>query len=235
MKIEVFSDFSCPFCYIGKKELERSIKEAGYTDQVEIEFKSYQIDSGASKEVGQNYYEYFMAQQKVTFEEAQQMTAGMIERAKEVDLAYNFAEMKKVHTENAHRLAKWTKQFGKEAAYTEALMAAHLIEGKDLNDESVLLAVIKELNLNVATAKEVLTNPDDFMEELDKDRYDAQQIGVQSVPFFVFENRYGIKGAEPNEVFVRTLHQAAEIAGIKPTFNLVGHGEATCADGECKY
>ncbi|MFJ5792276.1 DsbA family protein [Lysinibacillus sp. NPDC093197] len=235
MKIEVFSDFSCPFCYIGKKELEHSIKEAGYTNQVEIEYKSYQIDPGASKEVGQNYYEYFMAHQKVTFEEAQQMTEGIIDRAKEVNLAYNFAEMKKVHTENAHRLAKWTKQFGKEAAYTEALMASYLIEGKDLNDEAVLLAVIKELNLNVATAKEVLTNPNDFMEELDKDRYDAQQIGVQSVPFFVFENRYGIKGAEPNEVFVRTLHQAAEIAGIKPTFNLVGHGDATCADGECKY
>ncbi|MGE7842978.1 DsbA family oxidoreductase [Lysinibacillus sp. NPDC093712] len=213
MKIEVFSDFSCPFCYIGKKELERAIKEAGYTNQVEIEFKSYQIDPGASKEVGQNYYEYVMAHQKSTLEEAEHMTAGIIERAREVGLAYHFAEMKKVHTENAHRLAKWTKQFGKEVAYTEALMAAHLVEGKDLNDEAVLLAVIKELNLNVATAKEVLTNPDDFMEELDKDRYDAQQIGVQSVPFFIFENRYGIKGAEPNEVFVRTLHQAAEIAG----------------------
>ncbi len=98
-------------------------------------------------------------------------------------------------------------------------MAAHLLEGKDLNDKAVLLAVIKKLNLNVATAKEVLANPQAFMEELDKDRYDAQQIGVQSVPFFVFENRYGIKGAEPNEVFVRTLHQAAEIAGIKPTLN----------------
>ncbi|QPQ34003.1 DsbA family oxidoreductase [Lysinibacillus sp. JNUCC-52] len=219
MKIEVFSDFSCPFCYIAKRELERAIKEAGYTGQVDIEFKSYQIDPSASKEVGQNYYDYVMAHQKVSFEEAQQMMAGIIERAKEVDLPYNFAEMKKVHTENAHRLAKWTKQFGKEAVFIEALMAAHLLEGKDLNDKAVLLAVIKKLNLNVATAKEVLANPQAFMEELDKDRYDAQQIGVQSVPFFVFENRYGIKGAEPNEVFVRTLHQAAEIAGIKPTLN----------------
>ena len=207
MKIEVFSDFSCPFCYIGKKELERAITEAGYSNQVEIEFKAFQIDSNASKEVGQSYYENVMAHYEVTFEQAELMTAGIMERAKEVGLAYNFAAMKKVHTENAHRLAKWTKQFGKEAAYTEALMAAYLIDGKDLNDEAVLLAVIQKLNLDVAEAKEVLSNSEAFIEELEKDRYDAQQIGVQSVPFFVFNNRYGIKGAEPNEVFVRTLHE----------------------------
>lgn len=235
MKIEVFSDFSCPFCYIGKRELEQAIKEAGYTDQVEIEYKSYQIDPTAPKETGQSFYEHFMAQQNVTREEAEQMTIGITERAKEVGLTYQFAEMKKVHTEKAHRLAKWTKQFGKEAAYIEALMAAYLMEGKDLNDDAMLLAVIKELGLDVAEAQQVLNTNEAFKEELDKDRYDAQQIGVQSVPFFVFENRYGIKGAEPNEVFVRTLHQAAEIAGIKPTLNMVGNGDASCADGACKF
>ncbi|MFJ7669131.1 DsbA family protein [Lysinibacillus sp. NPDC097195] len=207
MKIEVFSDFSCPFCYIGKKELERAITEAGYTDQVEIEFKAFQIDPDASKEVGQSYYEYVMAHRNVTIEQAEHMTAGIMERAKEVGLAYDFTKMKKVHTEKAHRLAKWTKQFGKEAAYTEALMAAYFKEGKDLNDEAVLLAVIKKLNLDVVKAKEVLGDSKAFIEELEKDRYDAQQLGVQSVPFFVFNNRYGIKGAEPNEVFVRTLHE----------------------------
>lgn len=113
-------------------------------------------------------------------------------------------------------------------------MAAYLMEGKDLNDDAMLLAVIKELGLDVAEAQQVLNTNEAFKEELDKDRYDAQQIGVQSVPFFVFENRYGIKGAEPNEVFVRTLHQAAEIAGIKPTLNMVGNGDASCADGACK-
>ena len=127
---------------------------------------------------------------------------------------------------------KWTKQFGKEAAYTEVLMNGYFTAGMDLNDDAVLLKVVADLGLDVA--KSVLTL-NDFMEVLDLDRYDAQQIGVQSVPFFVFENRYGIKGAEPNEVFVRTLHQAAEVAGIKPTLKMVGHGEASCTDDECKF
>ncbi|MGE6514943.1 DsbA family oxidoreductase [Lysinibacillus sphaericus] len=233
MKIEIFSDFSCPFCYIGEKELERAIEEAGYTGQVEIEFKAFQIAPEAPRELGQNFYEYWMAHHQVTLEEVKQMTAGIVERAKEVGLAYNYDEIKTAHTENAHRLAKWTKQYSKDVDYNEALMAAYFIEGKDLNDEAVLLAIIKNLGLNIAEAKEVLSSSDAFMEELHKDRYDAQQIGVQSVPFFVFENRYGIKGAEPNEVFVRTLHQTAEMVGLKSSVKMVGNGKLACKDG-CK-
>lgn len=117
MKVEIFSDFSCPFCYIGEKELERAIEEAGYTGQVEIEFKAFQIDPEAPKEKGQNFYEYLMAYHKVTLEEAKQMTIGIVERATEVGLAYNYDDMKTAHTEKAHRLAKWTKRYSKEVAY----------------------------------------------------------------------------------------------------------------------
>ncbi|MEG0259406.1 MAG: DsbA family oxidoreductase [Lysinibacillus sp.] len=233
MKIEIFSDFTCPFCYIGKRELERAIETAGYTGQVEIEYKTYQIGEDTPKENAPSYYEGVAAKYDSSLEEVKGMVQGIAVRADEIGLHYNFDKMKTAHTEKAHRLAKWTKQFGKEAAYTEALLSGYFTAGKDLNDDAMLLEVIADLGLDVASAKSVLTS-NDFIEVLDKDRYDAQQIGVQSVPFFVFENRYGIKGAEPNEVFVRTLHQAAEIAGIKPALKMVGDGEAACADGECE-
>lgn len=233
MKIEIFSDFTCPFCYIGKRELERAIELAGYTNQVEIDYKTYQIGEDTPKENAPSFYEGMAAKYESTLEEVKGMTQGIAMRADEVGLRYDFDNMKTAHTEKAHRLAKWTKQFGKEAAYTEALMRGYFTAGTDLNDDAVLLEVIADLGLDVDSAKLVLTS-NDFTEAIDKDRYDAQQIGVQSVPFFVFENRYGIKGAEPNEVFVRTLHQAAEIAGIKPALKMVGDGEAACADGECK-
>lgn len=112
-------------------------------------------------------------------------------------------------------------------------MAGYFKEGKDVNDDDFLLTVIAQLNLNVEEAKKIITSAN-FSEALEQDRYDAQQLGVQSVPFFVFENRYGIKGAEPNEVFVKTLHQAAEIAGIQPKIKIMGNGESVCADGACK-
>ncbi|MFJ7737039.1 DsbA family protein [Lysinibacillus sp. NPDC097287] len=233
MKIEIFSDFTCPFCYIGKRELELAIETAGYAGQVEIEYKTYQIGPETPKGNTPSLYEGMAAKFDASIDDVKEMTKGIAMRAAKVGLHYNFEDMKTAHTEKAHRLAKWTKQFGKEAAFTEALMSGYFTAGKDLNDDAFLLEVTADLNLSVESAKSVLTS-NDFIEALDKDRYDAQQIGVQSVPFFVFENRYGIKGAEPNEVFIRTLHQAAEIAGIKPALKMVGDGESVCADGECK-
>ena len=233
MKIEIFSDFTCPYCYIGKRELEHAIETAGYTGQVQIEYKAYQIGPDTPKENAPSLYEGMATKFDSSIDDVKEMTKGIALRAAEVGLHYNFEDMKTAHTEKAHRLAKWTKQFGLVADYTEALMNGYFTAGKDLNDDTMLLGVIAELGLNMESAKAVLASSD-FIEDLDEDRYDAQQIGIQSVPFFVFENRYGIKGAEPNEVFVRTLHQAAEIAGIKPALKIIGDGEAVCADNECK-
>lgn len=234
MKIEIFSDFTCPFCYIGKRELEHAIETAGYAGQVAIEYKTYQIGPDTPKENSPSLYEGMAAKYDASIEGVKEMIKGIAMRANEVGLHYNFEDMKTAHTEKAHRLAKWTKQFGKEEAYTEALMSGYFTAGMELNDDAVLLKVVADLGLDVDVAKSVLTS-NEFMEVLDLDRYDAQQIGVQSVPFFVFENRYGIKGAEPNEVFVRTLHQAAEVAGIKPSLKMVGHGGKICKDGECEF
>jgi len=233
MKIEVFSDFTCPFCYIGKRELERAIDIAGYTGQVEIEYKAFQIGLDTPKLNAPSFYEAMAKKYDVALEEVENMVEGIAMRATEVDLHYDFAKMTTAHTEKAHRLAKWTQQFGKAAAYTEALMAGYFKDGEDLNNDEFLLNVIVQLDLAREVAEGILASTD-FSEELDKDRYDAQQLGVSSVPFFVFENRYGIKGAEPNEVFVRTLHQTAEIAGIQPTVTINGNGESACADGQCK-
>jgi len=233
MKIEVFSDFTCPFCYIGKRELERAIDIAGYTGRVEIEYKAFQIGPDNPKVNAPSFYEALAKKYDVTLEEVKDMVDGIALRATEVGLHYDFAKMKTAHTEKAHRLAKWTQQFGKATAYTEALMAGYFKDGEDLNKDDFLLKVIAQLDLDRRVAERILASTD-FSEELDKDRYEAQQLGVHSVPFFVFENRYGIKGAEPNEVFVRTLHQAAEIAGIQPTVTINGNGESACADGQCK-
>ncbi|MBG9757866.1 DsbA family oxidoreductase [Lysinibacillus sphaericus] len=232
MKIEVFTDFTCPFCYIAKLELERAIDTSGYSGQVEIEYKAYQIAPDTPKVNAPTFLDALAIKYNATREEVYDMTANMASRAAEVGLYYNFEKMKTAHTEKAHRLAKWTQQFGQASAYTEALMAGHFMAGEDVNDDSFLLKVIGQLGLDINGAQEVLaTNA--FLEALNLDRYDAQQLGIQSVPFFVFENRYGIKGAEPNEVFVRTLHQTAKIVGIQPSIKLVGTGEDTCTNGAC--
>lgn len=106
MKIEVFSDFTCPFCYIGKRELERAIDIAGYTGLVEIEYKAFQLDPNIPKVNASTFYEAMAKKYDVTLEEVKDMVKGIAVRAMEVGLDYEFAKMPTSHTEKAHRLAK---------------------------------------------------------------------------------------------------------------------------------
>ncbi|MEO4053738.1 DsbA family oxidoreductase [Solibacillus sp. CAU 1738] len=212
MKIEIFSDFVCPFCYIAKRELELAIEQAGYAGQVTIEMKAYELSPNSSLQ-SVNYIDSLI-EHGMSREKVEQLTANITDRAKEVGLTYNFEEMTVTNTYSVHRLAKWMKQFSKEAEFTEAVMRGYFTQGLDLSRDDGLLAIVRALGLDEVDAANVLAT-DRFEEEVKRDQYDVQQIGVTRVPFFVFENRYGIIGAEPNEVFVRTLHQAAEIAGIQ--------------------
>jgi predicted DsbA family dithiol-disulfide isomerase len=230
MKIEIFSDFACPFCYIGKKRLEQAIRESGFEKEVQVEYKSYQLSPDASKTEAKSFYEDLMEKYESTREEVEMMSSSIQERAKEVGLTYNFDQMKTGNTENAHRLAKWARKFGKEAAFVEAMMDGYFTKGLDVNSHDALVQVAKSVGLPEEETKTVLES-EQFAEELAKDRYDAQQLQVQSVPFFVFENKYGIIGAEPLEVFTRTLKQAKEAANQK--LNIAG-GDDSCGPDGCK-
>lgn len=213
MKIEIFSDFACPFCYIGKKRLEQAIKEVGYKN-IEIEYKAYQLNPEASKEMAAPFLDVMMEKYESSREDIDMMAASIGERAAEVGLAYNFDAMLVGNTENAHRLAKWARTHGKEAEFIEAMMDHYFTKGLNVNDQQALLQIVKGLGLDETSAKTVLES-DQFKEELAKDNYDQQQLQVSSVPFFVFENKYGIIGAEPLEVFIKTLKQAKEVADSK--------------------
>ncbi len=212
MKIEIFSDFVCPFCYIAKKELELAIDQAGYSGQVEFEMKAYELSPDAPLQSVS--YTDSLLEQGMSREKIEQLTINIVERAKEVGLTYNVEKMTLTNTHHVHRLAKWAKQFNKEVEFTEAIMNGYFTQGFDLSHNETLLEVVRTLGLDEVDAADVLA-ANRFEEEVKRDQYDVQQIGVTRVPFFVFENRYGIIGAEPNEVFVRTLHQAAEVAGIQ--------------------
>lgn len=228
MKIEIFSDFACPFCYIGKRRLEQAIRETGLEDDVEIEYKSYQLNPYASKTEARPFYESMMEKYENTREEVEMMTSSIQDRAKEVGLIYHFEQMRTGNTENAHRLAKWARSHGKEAVFVEAMMDGYFTKGLNVNDKEALAGMAKSVGLPEGEAKDVLES-DRFAEELAKDRYDAQQLQVQSVPFFVFENKYGIIGAEPLEVFTRTLKQAKEVADRR--LDITGGDDACGPDG----
>lgn len=234
MKVEVWSDYVCPFCYIGKRQLEKAIHDSGYEGQIEVEYKSYLLDPSTPVDTTETVYESLSKKYGSSIENVKSMTANVAERAKEVGLAYNFDEMKSANTVKAHRLTKWVQKNypEKAAAFTEKVLNAYFIEGKAIGKEEELLAIVKDLDLNMEQASNVLQS-ELFATEVNQDIYEARQIGVKGVPFFVFNNKWGISGAQPQQLFEQTIDQAAQDAGLKRSIKMVGDGPI-CTDDSCE-
>lgn len=203
MHIEIFSDFTCPFCYIAKKRLQRAIAELQLGQHVTIDYKAYELNPHAPIETTQ-YIEAMT--DKITAAKQQALRESITALAAEEGLTYNFEGMRPGNTRTLHRLTKWAVTKQQADAFVERFMHAYFIEGFNMANEADVLVRIDELGLPVDEARAVMQS-DAFSDELRRDAYDCQQIPVQSVPFFVFDNRFGIKGVEPIEVFKRTLQQ----------------------------
>ncbi|WP_274309862.1 DsbA family oxidoreductase [Solibacillus daqui] len=230
MKIEIFSDFSCPFCYISKTKLFNAIQELGLQQQVEIEYKAYQLNPDASKTETRNYKEEMLQRFQGRQIKMQEAIDAVHAHANEVGLTYNVDAIKIANTENAHRLAKLAATFNVADAFTERVMNGYFSNGFDMNDTSALIDIIVSQGIPREQAQQVI-DEQLFSEELAQDRYDAQQLQISSVPFMVFENAYGIKGVEPLEIYMKTLKQAQGIAKKRIT---VIESDAVCGNDGCE-
>jgi len=206
MKIEIWSDIMCPFCYIGKRQLETALKQFP-ENEFEIEWKSFQLDPSITPQPGKDVYTYLTERKGMTVEQSKEMHKGVAERAKSVGLDYNFDKAVISNSLEAHRiiqLAK-TKKLGDEIE--EIFFKAYFTEGRDLNDGPTLIELAEKAGLNKEEVLEVLQSDTLFIKEVEHDINEAQQIGVQGVPFFVFDRKYAVSGAQPVEAFVQTIKE----------------------------
>ena len=233
MKIEVWSDYVCPFCYIGKRQLEKAIKNSGYEGQIDVEFKSFLLDPTTPIDTEESIYTSLARKYNMSEQEAENMTKNVASRAKEVGLDYNFDDMKTANTTAAHRLAKLAAEQGKAEIYNERLMKAYFLEGEAIGRHDVLKRLAKEAELDMETVQRVLES-NEYEEAIEQDIYEAQQIGVRGVPFFVFNNKYGVSGAQPQGLFEQTIEQAASAAGLKKRIEVIGQDGTICSDGQCE-
>ncbi|MFC7685957.1 DsbA family protein [Ureibacillus sp. GCM10028918] len=234
MKVEVWSDYVCPFCYIGKRQLEQSIKDSGYEGQIEVEMKSFLLDPTTPIDTDKTVYASLSNKYNISEEQAKEMTKNVAERAKEVGLNYNFDIMKDANTTAAHRLAKWASTKGKGPEISERFLQSYFLEGGAIGKQEVLLSLVEDIGLDKAEAQEIL-NGSQFSDEVQKDISAAQNLGVRGVPFFVIDNKYGISGAQPKAIFEQTISKAADEAGLKPKLKMVGDNGSVCADGQCEF
>lgn len=234
MKIEVWSDFVCPFCYIGKRQLEIALEQFEHKDSVEIEFKSFELDPNAGVYNGKSIHEALADKYGMSIEQAKVNNLQIGQRAAEVGLTFNFDDMKPTNTLHAHRLAKFAETKGKEKAMTENLLYAYFTESKNLSEKETLLDVAEASGLDRKEATEILDNESLHLDEVRGDERMAQQYGITGVPFFIFNNKYTISGAQPMETFVGALNQVWKEENEQPKFKDFGSDNAgVCTDDNC--
>ena len=206
MKIEIWSDVVCPFCYIGKRRLELALSEFAHRDDVQVEWKSFQLTPDFVPVPGESIHASLAKKKGVPEAEGRRMNDHMALVAKEVGLAYDFDRAVPANTFLAHQLIHFGAHHGRQDATKERLMAAYYQEGRDLNELDTLVNLAAEIGLDAEAARQALL-AGTYANEVRRDEYEAQQIGVRGVPFFVFEDKYAVSGAQPSAVFAEVLEK----------------------------
>ncbi len=207
MKIEIWSDMMCPFCYIGKRRLEAALDQFSGKQQVEITWKSFQLNPDMPTEPGKSITTYLAEIKGWTLEYSRQMHAGLTASAKELGLHYDFDHAVVANSFDAHRLVQLAKTKHLGDVMEERFFKAYFSEGENIADHKVLLQLGIEVGLPEVEIREVLAT-DAFAGAVRQDVKEARNIGVNGVPFFVFDRKYAVSGAQDTKVFLQVLEKA---------------------------
>ena len=230
MKVEIWSDIVCPFCYIGKRKFETALADFAGKDKVEIEWKSFQLDPEMDNKEGLNVHEYLGKRKGGTAADGKRMNDSMTAAAAEVGLQYDFDNGIINNTINAHRLLHWAKAAGLQNELKERIFKAYYTEGIDTANIAELVRLAKETGLDPVQARKVLEE-NLYVNEVLQDQQEAAELGVQGVPFYVFNRKYAVSGAQSSEVFAQVLNKALQEE--QPAL-IIEQGEGSCdINGNC--
>lgn len=207
MRIEIWSDIMCPFCYIGKKRFDDALAQFEHKDEVEIEWKSFMLSPDLKTDPTKNNNQFLAEHKGISLEEATGMNNYVTDMAAQAGLTYDFNKAIVANSFNAHRFSHFAKQYGKQNEAEEKLFAAYFTEGKNIDDAETLMAMAAELGLDVTKLANVMGSgayAKDVMADIDE----AQELGIRGVPFFVLNRKYAISGAQETAVFLDTLQKA---------------------------
>jgi predicted DsbA family dithiol-disulfide isomerase len=234
MKVEIWSDVMCPFCYIGKRRFEKAMQQFAGRDKVQVEWKSFQLNPHMQTNPNININEYLAEAKGWTLDYARKVNDHVTQMAAEMGLVYDFDKAVVANSLNAHRLSHLAKKHNLGEAAEEALFRAYFTEGKNIDDNDTLVEIGAAIGLDANEVRSVLET-DTFTAEVKQDIDEAQRLGIQGVPFFVLNSKYGISGAQSVEVFTQTLEKSFnewQQENAKPFLSVV-EGESCSPDGDC--
>lgn len=232
MKVEIWSDIMCPWCYIGKRRFEAAMAQFPDAGAVEVEWHSFQLDPTIQSGHGDNLYTYLSKRKGIPYEQAVQMNEQVTAIAGSLGLTYNMEQAVVANSFDAHRLIQLAKKHQLGDAAEERLFMAYFTEGKDFSDTDTLVALGREIGLEESALAE-LVKGQAYASEVHRDIAEAEALGVNGVPFFVFDRRYGVSGAQASETFLQVLNRAVgEWKQAQPGLEII-EGQSCGPDGNC--
>jgi len=207
MKVEIWSDYVCPWCYIGKRRFEAALNQFEGREEVEVVYRSFELNPDADRDGNPGVVDMLAQKYGMSREQAAERVRMVTEIAREEGLEYRMDRAVQTNTFDAHRLAHFAAARGRLGDMAERLLKAHFSDSLHLGNREVLADLAAEVGLDRAEALEALESGA-FAEEVRRDEREAALIGVRGVPFFVFNRKYAVSGAQPADVFARVLRQA---------------------------
>jgi protein disulfide-isomerase len=204
IEVEIWSDIMCPFCYLGKRRFEIALSQFPGRDYVSVVWKSFQLNPAIETDPSISVYDYLSQAKGITAERAKELNDSIAEAAKQVGLSYNFNKAVVANTFKAHILLHLALKEGKQNDAGERLFKAYFTDGKNVDDINVLKEIGSEAGLDGSVLDEAFAG-DSFNDEVRHDFYEARQMGINSVPFFLFNKRYAVTGAQDPALFLQTL------------------------------
>lgn len=209
MKVDIWSDVRCPFCYIGKRKFEAALAQYEYKDNVEVEWHSFELDPNAETLPDLDSAGYLANKYGRPREWAEEMQQNVTNTAAEVGLQFNLDKSVVANSFDAHRLIQLAKTEGRGDEIEEQLFDGYFTKGADISNHTTLIEIAGAAGLDKFTVETMLKSKD-FTDEVRYDEQTAQSIGVKGVPFFVFNQKLAVSGAQAPETFLAAMKQAAE-------------------------
>lgn len=237
MKIEIWSDIACPYCYIGKRRFESVLDRFEHKDQVEIVWRSYELNPELAKfPLNESHYSYLAKQQNKTEEEIKKTTQTIEKLGKAVGIDFRFSNVVTTNTSDALRLVKIAKEYNKADDAEELLFKAYFSDGKSVSDRSVLLSIAQELNIPTEKVNATLDS-ELYLNEIAEDiQYSEEELKLNYIPFYRFNQKNIIQGVIEPDTYLDILIKAFEdwkLNGLGSNDGGTINGHACSIDGVC--
>lgn len=207
LTIEIWSDIVCPWCYIGRRRFETALNQFPHRDQVEIIWRSFQLDPSAPRDYPGTAHDFLMQRYGLSRQQAEARHAQVTALAAQEGLDYHFDRACPVNSFDAHRLLQLAARHGRQSEMKERLQKAYFTDGLLISDHETLVQLAVEVGLDAAEVRQMLAG-DAYTGDVQADIRRAAMFGIRGVPFFVLNEQYGVSGAQETAVFLDALEQA---------------------------